>query len=267
MGRKKWQIDLALKGWRATHWAKRLGHLTPFKQMAGIIAGEQSFKASFIPVDEFIDIPPSSAAPREMLVDFITRASHRTIIYECPCRKGEGCEKHPVDLGCMLIGDSSRLVDPGVGRSATVEEGIAHLDRALDSGLLPLIGHVWIDKIVFGVKDYSRLLTICFCCRCCCVIRSEMRGLVSAYPDSLVRLEGIRVEVTEECVGCGECAPVCPVQNVTLEGDRAVIGEMCLGCGTCARTCSRGNIKVFIEPGTALKEEFRRRVEAGVDIE
>jgi UDP-glucose 4-epimerase len=172
-----------------------------------------------------------------------------------------------VDLGCILLGDSSRLVDPGVGRSATVEEGLAHMERALESGLLPLIGHVWIDKLVFGVKDYSRLLTLCFCCRCCCVVRSEMRGLVSAYPRSLVPLEGIRVEVTEECVGCGECVPVCPIQNVSLDDGRARVGEMCLGCGTCARTCSRGNIEVVIEPGSAVQEELRRRIEAGVNIE
>ena len=266
MGRKKWQIDLALKGWRATHWAKRIGHVTPFKQMAGLIASEKVFRGSFIPVDEFIEVPPSMVAPRELVTDFITRASHRTIIHDCPCRKGEGCKDYPVDLGCMLLGEGSRDVDPGVGRSATVEEGLAHLERALESGLLPLVGHLWVDKVVFGIDDYSRLLTVCFCCPCCCVVRSEMKGLVSVFPDSLVRLEGVRVEVTDECVGCGECVSVCPIENVTVAGGKARIGEMCLGCGSCARACSRGFIKVSIEPGSKVQDELRRRVEAGVNI-
>lgn len=266
MGRKKWQIDLALKFWPLTHFAKRVGHVAPFKQMAGLIAGEKSFTGSFVPVDEFIEVPPSVVAPREMVVDYIKRASHRTIINECPCRAGEGCRKHPIDLGCLLLGEGSRDVDPGVGRSATVEEALAHMDRALDSGLLPLVGHVWIDKIVFGVNDWSRLLTLCFCCRCCCVVRSEMSGLIDAYPASLVRLEGVRVEISDECVGCGECVPVCPIENVVLNDGTAIIGERCLGCGTCARTCSRGNIKVIIEPDAAYERELRRRIESGVDI-
>ena len=266
MGRKKWQIDLALKGWRATHWAKRIGHVAPFKQMAGLIAGDKAFRGSFIPVDKFIEVPPSMVAPREIVEDYIRRACHRTIIDECPCRKGEGCLDHPIDLGCMLLGEGSRDVDPGVGHSATVDEGLAHLERALESGLLPLVGHVFVDKIVFGIHDYARLLTVCFCCPCCCVVRSEMKGLVAAYPESLVRLPGVRVEVTDECVGCGECVPVCPVENVSLAGGMAVIGDMCLGCGSCARACSRGFIKVTIEPGADVQEELRRRVEAGTNI-
>jgi len=266
MTRKKWQIDLALKFWVLTHFAKRVGHITPFKQMAGLIAGDRSFTGSFIPVDEFIEIPPSVVAPRELLVDYIKRASHRTIINDCPCRAGEGCEKHPIDLGCLLLGEGSRDVGPTVGRSATVEEALAHVDRALESGLLPLIGHIWIDKIVFGIKDWSKLLTVCFCCRCCCVVRSGMAGLVGAYPMSLVRLEGVTVEVTDECVACGECVPVCPVGNLAMNDGRAEIGPMCLGCGTCARTCSRGHITMRIAPDAAFDAELRRRIEAGVDI-
>lgn len=266
MGRKKWQIDLALRFWTLTHWAKRLGHIAPFKQMAAPVAGEKSFTGSFIPVDEFIEVPPSVVAPRELVIDYITRASHRTIIDECPCRAGEGCTSHPIDLGCLLLGDGSRDVDPSVGRSATVDEALAHMERALDSGLLPLIGHVWIDKIVFGIGDWTRLLTVCFCCRCCCVIRSEMSGLIDAYPRSLVRLEGVKVEVTGDCVGCGECVSVCPVDNVALTNGVALIGDRCLGCGTCARTCSHGMIKVTIEPDAAYEKELRRRIETGVDI-
>jgi ferredoxin len=166
----------------------------------------------------------------------------------------------------MLLGEGSRDVDPGVGRSATAEEGLAHLDRALESGLLPLVGHIFVDKVVFGIDDYSRLLTVCFCCPCCCVIRTEMKGLVSAFPNSLVRLPGVRVEVTDECVGCGECVTVCPVENVSVIGGKALIGERCLGCGSCARACSRGFIKVAIEPGAQVQEELRRRVEAGTNI-
>jgi UDP-glucose 4-epimerase len=267
MGRKKSQLDFALKFWVLTHVAKRIGGVPPFRQLAGLIASERAFKGSFIPVDEEIEIPPSVVAPREILVDYITRASFRAIVHECPCRKGQGCENHPQDIGCMLLGDAARRVDPDVARQATVEEALAHVDRALEAGLLPLMGHLLIDKYIFGLRDFDRFLTLCFCCRCCCVVRSGMRNLVEAYPRSLVRLEGIEVAVTEECVGCGECVAVCPVENVGLEDGRAVIGDRCLGCGTCARTCSRGHISIIVRPDSSPIADLRRRVEAGVVIE
>lgn len=267
MFRKKQQITFALKFWRLTHWAKRLGHLTPFKQMAGLIVSDKVFRASFIPVREDIEVPPGVVAPREILRDYIARASHRTISYRCPCRSGEGCRNHPADLGCMLLGDAAKAVDPDVGYSVTVGEGLAYLDRAVERGLLPMIGHVRVDRYVFGAKPFNRLLTLCFCCECCCIMRSGMSRLFDAYPRSMARLEGVKVEVTEECVGCGECVPVCPIENVRLVDGAAEIGDKCLGCGTCASACSRGCIRVTIEPGSGMHEELKRRVEAGVDIE
>lgn len=267
MGGKRYQIELALKFWKLTHWAKRLGRFPPFRRMAAPIAAEKNFRGSFIPVGEHIEVPPGVVAPEVVVRDYITRAGHRTIVYKCPCRSGEGCENHPHDLGCILLGDAAKTVAPGVGRSATVEECQHHVDRALERGLLPMIGHMKVDEFVFGARPFDRFVTLCFCCRCCCIVRSEMRGLVEAYPRSLVRLEGVSVEVTEGCVGCGECLPVCPIDNVTLAGGVAVIGDMCLGCGSCAAACSRGHITVRIEPGSQLIEALKRRVEAGVDIE
>ena len=268
MGRKKYQIDIALKFWWLTRLAKRLGHLPVFRRMAGLVASDKAFRGSFIPVGEEIEVPPGTAAPREIIEDYIRRASHRTIIGFCPCRVGQGCQRHPSDLGCLLIGEGAREVHPQVGRPANTDEALAHLDRALESGLLPLIGHIKIDQVVYGVKDYGRLLTICFCCDCCCVLRSGMRGLVASYPDSLVKLEGVSVEVDSElCVGCGQCVPVCPVESLSLEGGVAVIGPMCLGCGACARACERGFIKLRISEGSSPADDIRRRIEAGVSID
>ncbi len=267
MGRKKWQIDQALKFWRLTHWAKRVGHVSPFRQVAGLIASKQAFSASFIPVREEIEVPPSVAAPRDLLADFIKRSCNRTIINECPCRKAEGCENYPVDMGCLLLGRGSMDVDPGVGRRATVDEALAYVDRGIELGLLPLIGHLRIDRYVFGIADYSKLLTICLCCECCCVIRSEMKGLVRAFPSSLVRLNGVHIEAGEECSGCGECLEVCPIQNVSLENGVARIGGACLGCGTCASVCPKGQLRLVIEPDADFMADVKRRIEAGVDIE
>ncbi len=267
MKRKRYHIELALRFWRLTHWAKRLGRFSPFRQMAAPIASEKSFRGSFIPVSEDIEVPPGVVAPADVVRDYVRRASHRTIAYKCPCRAGEGCEAHPRELGCMLLGDAAAAVNPEVGYHATVEEGLEHMENALSRGLLPMIGHMKVDEYVFGARPFDRFVTLCFCCPCCCIVRSEMKGLVGAYPRSLVKLEGVNVEVEDGCVGCGECVPVCPVENITLADGVAVIGDMCLGCGGCAAACSRDFIKVRIDPGAELIESLKRRVEAGVDIE
>lgn len=267
MGRKKYQIDFALKFWRLTHLAKRMGHVTPFRQLAGLVASQKAFSGSFVPVREDVDIPPGVVAPRQVLIDYVKRASHRTILHECPCRAGEGCPMHLEDLGCILLGEGGKDVDPTVGRPATVADCLRHIERALSAGLLPMVGHMRIDKIAFGIRDFSRFITMCFCCECCCVLRSNMKKLTGVYPRSIVRLDGVKVEVKEGCVGCSECLSVCPVENISLVGGKAVVGPACLGCGACVDACQRGFIEMTIESCSRFEEEMKRRIEAGVKID
>ena len=43
---------------------------------------------------------------------------------------------------------------------------------------------------------------------------------------------------SDECVGCGVCVDMCPMDAITLEDDIAVLeDERCLGCGICAHHC------------------------------
>jgi ferredoxin len=56
------------------------------------------------------------------------------------------------------------------------------------------------------------------------------------------------VAVADNCSGCGNCLPVCPVGALTLlsegaqgEGRKRVVVDepRCLGCGVCVRNCPR----------------------------
>jgi len=50
----------------------------------------------------------------------------------------------------------------------------------------------------------------------------------------------------EECVGCENCVPVCPVEAISMVEGKAVIDqETCTECGTCIEEC----------PVDAIKEE------------
>ncbi len=43
--------------------------------------------------------------------------------------------------------------------------------------------------------------------------------------------------ITDSCVACGSCQPVCPVEAIS-EGDIYVIdADTCIDCGSCAAQC------------------------------
>ncbi len=44
--------------------------------------------------------------------------------------------------------------------------------------------------------------------------------------------------ITEECINCGACDPVCPVTAISEQGDaRKIDPAACTDCGVCADTC------------------------------
>ena len=42
--------------------------------------------------------------------------------------------------------------------------------------------------------------------------------------------------ITEECVMCGTCLPLCPVRAIVI-GSPYLITSKCNDCGTCAEAC------------------------------
>ncbi len=42
--------------------------------------------------------------------------------------------------------------------------------------------------------------------------------------------------ITEECVSCGTCHPICPVKAIKI-GFPYVITSKCTNCGKCAEVC------------------------------
>lgn len=51
-------------------------------------------------------------------------------------------------------------------------------------------------------------------------------------------------KITEECINCGACEPVCPVEAIVEEGDRRIIdAEKCTDCGACIENCPVDAIK------------------------
>ena len=44
--------------------------------------------------------------------------------------------------------------------------------------------------------------------------------------------------ITDECINCGACEPVCPVDAISEQRDvRVIDATLCTDCGACVDTC------------------------------
>ena len=101
-------------------------------------------------------------------------------------------------------------------------------------------------KLVFTADNVQKNVNfICHCCKCCCNL---MLGVTRhGFPNTIVTSSFISQVNKEKCVGCGKCAPTCPVdainviqaENPKLKTKKSVkIDEaICLGCGVCGLVC------------------------------
>jgi len=220
---------------------------------------------TYIPVNKAIEVNSNVALPIAIAEHFIHEASHRVILSFCPCRRAMNCNEYDMSLGCIFLGEGAREINtPAVGRAASVAEAIDHLNRAVASGLVPVVGKVKFDAAYLGVKKHHRLMTICFCCSCCCLAR----GIHYAPRDVrnvMVKLEGVEVKVVGECVGCGACVEVCIFKQRKIVDGKSVTGEECKGCGRCASVCPNHAIEIRVENPEYIRQCIDR-ISAFVDI-
>ena len=50
--------------------------------------------------------------------------------------------------------------------------------------------------------------------------------------------------VSDACIGCGTCAQVCPMKNITLENKKPTFGTNCIGCLSCLQFCPKEAINM-----------------------
>lgn len=121
------------------------------------------------------------------------------------------------------------------------------------------LDHVWLD-----VGKEGKLFTICNCCPCCCI--SNMASEASSgIREKYRKMPGVKVEVTENCVGCGTCTEICYMNAIKIEENQAKIGKECIGCGQCARNCPNDAIKLTIEDPEFLEKSIKS-LENKVDV-
>jgi UDP-glucose 4-epimerase len=212
----------------------------------------------FLPVNEEIEAPEGFPLPIELLYRLIDEASYRVVIDYCFCRRGCDCKTYPVSTGCLVLGAGAKQIATSVRREVGVEEARRHTDDAVATGLVPFIGKIRLDNLLYGIKDHGRFLTVCFCCECCCVSRFTQHIPIADLEPAYTRLPGVEVIVSDECVGCGECVEGCFMNAISVEGGKAVIGEYCRACGRCATVCPSEALEVRLTDPAFLEEAYRQ---------
>ena len=229
-------------------------------RLARIPLNERHYDVTFIPINRELEAG-STVLPKEVAYRMVERASHRVILPLCLCRVGCRCQDYPMEVGCIFLGEATKEIDTSMGKPATVEEAKAHLDRGIAAGLIPQIGKVDPDPYWLGVKDRYRFITLCLCCRCCCIAMRNMPRWSPRVKSRMHRLPGLSVDVLDTCNGCGKCAGQCFAGAIRVEGGRAAVSDECKGCGICASVCPESAIRLTVRDGREMAEEFFRRID------
>jgi len=223
---------------------------------------------TFLPSEEALQKKQKIALPGVVVDHFIEKSSVRFLMDACICRDASSCQKYPIDIGCLFIGEAARQINPSLGRFVSVEEAKALQRRSEKAGLINLVGKNRLDKIWLGVDPVERLLTVCHCCDCCCLWK-----LVTVLEDSIAgmvhKMEGVEVGINGECVGCGDCLDRCFVNAISLNSDKALINEeLCRGCGRCVLNCPQKAIELSFNDSEYFQKclELISSVEERVDV-
>jgi UDP-glucose 4-epimerase len=201
----------------------------------------------WLPINQDIEMPEDVPMPLTLLDRLIEEASHRCILDYCGCRNGFRCENYPIEIGCLLMGDSALEGKRYPFREVGIDEAKEHARRAVDAGLVPVLGKARADNFIYGIKDRSRLLTACFCCECCCISRFASVNPLKVVKSLFPPLEGISIKVTDACIGCGICVDHCYIGAIRVSSGRARMNEYCRACGRCATVCPEGAVEIRVE--------------------
>jgi ferredoxin len=219
-----------------------------------------------IQINQQLDRPEETPLPSEIVHHFIEKANDHWIMDFCLCRDASKCEDYPIKYGCLFMGEAIEGINPDLGRRVTKEEAHEYARKCREAGLVHLIGRNKLDATWLGVEPGEKLLTVCNCCPCCCLwkILPELNPEIGR---KVTKMQGVHVEVTDSCVGCGTCVDgICFVDAISLVDGKAVISNQCRGCGRCVEVCPENAIKMIID-NSQFVEDSIERVSAVVDVE
>ena len=109
------------------------------------------------------------------------------------------------------------------------DEKIETVSQEIKRGNYPKEGITWISHLVglFGQRLW-------------------FYGKTQNYTDKLM--------IHESCIGCGLCATLCPMHNISISNGKAMSGKNCTMCYRCISSCPQKAITLL---GKEVKEQCR----------
>ncbi len=265
--RPRWYLWVLARIWKLSYIKPNVPLLGKFAlkvRTAQVKPGK--FNISHLPINAEVR-PLNVPLPVVLLEDIIRKSSHRTIIRRCTCREAKNCQSYDMHLGCLHIGSATAEEDPNVAMHVSIEEAISHLHKAVESGLIPFMGHAAGDNTIWNVSADRSFLTVCFCCPCCCTLLIGYKYLPPESKDTFYRLKGISVSVDgDKCIGCGKCGEQCFTGAITIIQGKAVHDDsLCKGCGFCAVVCPQEAVEVKAEDLESTVLELYHRMSRQVE--
>ena len=65
------------------------------------------------------------------------------------------------------------------------------------------------------------------------------------------------IEAEDNCIGCGTCVKVCPMENIRIENGKAIIGDECATCLSCFHWCPVKAIWISKQENIARRDIYR----------
>ncbi|MBO7719258.1 MAG: 4Fe-4S binding protein [Methanosphaera sp.] len=212
-----------------------------------IEVNENVTRTSTIEINKNIQVVDKIVTPTDFIKNILRQSDDIVIMNKCLCRRSEGCDDYPIDLGCIFVGKTTEKISRKHCRQVSADEAIRHIDKCDEAGLIHIMGRNKMDSIWMNVRPGDELLTICNCCPCCCLWR-VYPNLSDSIQNDFYKLPGVSVSCdNDKCISCKKCIENCYAKSIRYE-DKIIIDEdICIGCGQCTLNCPTNAMQLHYE--------------------